>query len=356
MATNASPFREEMAMRARLSFFLWIAVVGLIFSGCSDDSSTPTPDGKVTTKDGGADGPAGKLDGPTVQKDQGPLQDRGPAQDGPTQDGPAQDGPAGKQDTGMNPDSQAPKPDTGGGPNPLPPNAKIIFLHHSTGGVVWGGGVRNAINQHNKAHSKSYQITEQDFPKSSPYGWENYPYDYWNIWVNHAGPSRYMQEPTLEILTKQYDVIIWKHCFPVSYVGADSGNPNVSSSDKTAENYKLQYNALRQKMLQFPNTRFIVWTGAALVQNETNQAEATRAKDFFEWVKNSWDKKGDNIFIWDFRQLETDGGLYLKNAYAADPWDSHPNSSFASRVAPFFAKRICDVIEGRGDSTSLTGQ
>ena len=71
---------------------------------------------------------------------------------------------------------------------------------------------------------------------------------------------------------------------------------------------------------------------------------------------DTWDEPGDNIYVWDFRQLETEGGLYLLNEYAAAPGDSHPNSAFATRVAPYLGQRIVDVIEGRGDSGSLTGQ
>ncbi|MFH0853679.1 MAG: hypothetical protein V1853_04725, partial [bacterium] len=63
----------------------------------------------------------------------------------------------------------------------------IIFLHHSTGGNIWDGGVSDWFDEYNNANDTSYAITDQEFPKDSPYGWENYPYDYWNIWVNHAG-------------------------------------------------------------------------------------------------------------------------------------------------------------------------
>ena len=233
---------------------------------------------------------------------------------------------------------------------------KIIFLHHSTGSNIWDGGVASWFSDYNSANGTSYQITEQSFPEDSPYGWENYPYDYWNIWVNHAGSSYYLDEPTLEILTQTYDVIIWKHCFPVSSIEADAGSPDITSSDKTQENYRLQYNALKTKMREFPNTKFIVWTGAALVQGETSSAEATRAKDFFNWVKNNWDETGDNIFIWDFWQLETKGGLYLLNAYTEDEYDSHPNNFLSQTVAPYFSQRITNIITGNGDTTSLTGQ
>jgi hypothetical protein len=234
-------------------------------------------------------------------------------------------------------------------------NAKIIFLHHSTGGVIWNGGVATSIANYNSAHSTNYKITALDFPSSNypqPGGWQNYPYDYWNIWVHGGGGS----EPTLETLTAQYDVIVWKHCYPVSSIGADSGSANVASSTQTLQNYKAQYAALKEKMLKFPNKRFIVWTGSALIQSATNSADADRAQAFATWVKTEWDVPGDNIFVWDFRQLETDGengGRYLLSKYSAG--DSHPNSTLANKIAPWFAQRIVDVIEGRGDSGSITG-
>jgi hypothetical protein len=91
-----------------------------------------------------------------------------------------------------------------GAPAPAPeaaPNAaRILFLHHSTGECVWNGGVADWFAAYNAAHGTRYAITEQAFPKDSPYGWENYPYDYWNIWVKNASPKPYREEPTLELL------------------------------------------------------------------------------------------------------------------------------------------------------------
>ena len=239
---------------------------------------------------------------------------------------------------------------------PLGKYAKIIFLHHSTGEVIWNGGVAAWFGEYNINNGTNYEIVEQNFPKDSPYGWENYPYDYWNIWVNHAGERPFKDEPTLEILTQGYDVTIWKHCFPVGYIEEDIGSPEVNSSDKRIENYKLQYAALKAKMQEFPGNVFIVWTGAVQVKNETDAEHAGRAKIFFDWVKNEWDETGDNIYIWDFYNIETEGGLYLKQGYAADPYDSHPNANFAQMAAPLFCQRVVDVIEGRGDSSSITGR
>ena len=253
---------------------------------------------------------------------------------------------------------------------------KIIFLHHSTGNNIWMGGrilpknktikklraiipVKSRVSEwfrdYNREQGKNYQITDQFFPKAEPYGWHNYPYDYYNIWVAHAGDQPYMEEPSLKILIKKYDVIIWKHCFPVSNILPDDSIPDIDSEKKTLGNYKLQYLALKKKMHEFPETRFIVWTGAALIKNAITKDKAERAKNFFDWVRNEWDEPGDNIYLWDFYQLETDGGLYMKDEYASGKTDSHPNPSFSEKVYPLFCQRIVDVIETGGEKTTLTG-
>ena len=238
----------------------------------------------------------------------------------------------------------------GDGGNDAEEAVNIIFLHHSTGNVVWKAGVKKWIKKYNKKNGADYRITERSFPAESPYGWNNYPYDYWNIWVNNAGEDEYQKEPTLEILTGDYDLIVFKHCFPVSDIKEDTGRPDVGSKEKRIENYVLQYNALKQKMYEFPSRSFLVWTGAALVRQATDEESAARAKQFFDWVKNEWDEPGDNIFLWDFYGLETEGGLYLKDEYAEGPKNSHPNKKFAKTAAPLFCRRMIDVLEGRGDT------
>jgi hypothetical protein len=227
--------------------------------------------------------------------------------------------------------------------------ANIIFLHHSTGNNVWNGGVPAWFSEYNAANGTSYKIIERAFPSGDPYAWKNYPFDYWNIWVEHAGSEPYMEEPTLEMLTPEYDVIVFKHCYPVSNVLEDTGSPDIASEVKTAENYKLQYAALKDKLHQFPDVKFIVWTGAALVEKNTNPENAARARAFFQWVKDEWDQPGDNIYLWDLFELETGGGLYLKNEYAEAEDNSHPNAEFCKMAAPQFAQRIVDVIQGKAE-------
>jgi len=254
---------------------------------------------------------------------------------------------------------------------PQKAQVKILFLHHSTGDAIWKGGSNSVeikgihlgadfdvpewFSTYNKANGTSYQIKSQIFPNEKPYGWSNYPYDYYNIWVKNAGDIAYKGEPTLEMLTKEYEVIIFKHCYPVSALKSDTSNINIDSPVKTIENYKLQYTALKQKLLKFPDTKFIIWTGAVMLQSQLSELNATMASSFFEWVRTIWDTPNDNIFLWDFYDLETDGGLYLKPEFAMASNNSHPNKEFAKRVAPYFCQRIVDVIENNGANTTLTG-
>lgn len=234
---------------------------------------------------------------------------------------------------------------------------RIAYLHHSTGGNIWAGGVPQWFSTYNTNHGTSYQITAIVYPNTGGgYPWANYPYDYWNLWVNHTGSSQDRGEVNLDQLAPDYDVIVFKHCFPVGYIQPDSAvAPAVSSDVRTIANYQLQYAALKKRMKQFPGKIFILWTGAALTSGATTAENAQRAQTFFNWVKNTWDEPGDNIFIWDFNALETEGDLFLKDAYATSGADSHPNAVFSAAVAPYISQRIVDVIEGRGDTGSITG-
>ena len=254
---------------------------------------------------------------------------------------------------------------------------RIVLLHHSTGEIVYGAGLPTFFDAWNRSHGTRYEISEQNYPNTARghtwllrilrqklfdrlvnhYPWENYPYDYWNLWVAHTGTSRDRAELNLDDLVKAYDVIIWKHCYPVSNVKPDDGQPSVSSPVKTLANYKLQYQALKERMRQFPSKRFIVWTPTALHQASTNPGDAARANQFSTWVKEVWDEPGDNIFVWDWRDLETRGdGLYIRPDLAKDPDSDYPNPAFAAQAAALLGQRVVDVIEGRGESGGLTGK
>jgi len=238
---------------------------------------------------------------------------------------------------------------------------RILFLHHSTGKSIWLGGtgrisgklfqksdVRAFFREYNRINNKRFRISERKFPALSPYGWNNYPYDYYNIWVKNAGEHPFMTEPTLEILTRKYDCIIFKHCYDISNIQPDTGYPDINSEIKSLENYKLQYDALKEKIHNFPDTIFILWTPAVPVRNQISEDAAQRARQFYRWIMDEWNEKGDNIYIWDFYSYETEGELYMLDKFSAGPGNSHPGKDFSKRLAPLFAEFVAGVMNGKG--------
>ena len=248
----------------------------------------------------------------------------------------------------------------------LSKSQSVIFLHHSTGaGVYTEGNVAAWIANYNTANSTNYLITERAYP-DTPYPWDNYPYDYWNLWINNQCSSSNINIQCLGNIVQSYDVVVFKHCFPGAAIVADDGNPSVSSAVKTLANYKLQYRALRALMDQYPQKKFIVWTLAPLHRLDTSTENAGRAREFVNWVKTSWltedGKSHPNIYIFDFFGLvaelsasPVDGKVNcLKYTYEKSHTDSdsHPNLLANQTVGPLFAQFIVNTIKNQ--STGIT--
>lgn len=239
---------------------------------------------------------------------------------------------------------------------------KAIFLHHSTGNGVWQGGVPQWIAEHNSNYNTDYRVSELSYP-NTPYPWANYPYDFWNLWVNGNCDSENKNIECINTLAEEYDLIIFKHCFPGAAVVADTGNPDLRSPVKSLENYKLQYRELRSLFDRYPKTKFMVWTLAPLHRLATNAEEASRAKEFVDWVKTEWlseeGKSRSNIFIFDFFELAAESNISpengevncLKYEYELrhDNRDSHPNTNANTAIAPYFARAIAHVMAGANE-------
>ncbi len=244
-------------------------------------------------------------------------------------------------------------------------DVNIILLHHSTGGNLYAEGEVEAwFANYNSTHGTNYQITERWYPASPYPGGENYPYDYWHLWVDSAFND--LGRESLDYLTQEtgdhprYDVIIFKHCFPGSDILPDTGSPNIASDRKSLENYQLQYRALCEKFAEYPDTKFIVWTLAPLHRLATDATTAARAKQFADWVKNTWLSEcghdHSNISIFDFwgyaaesnpspseGEVNTLRYIYERGHYDSD---SHPNLLANQTIGPFFSEFVVQMITG----------
>ncbi|NJK85725.1 MAG: T9SS type A sorting domain-containing protein [Bacteroidales bacterium] len=250
---------------------------------------------------------------------------------------------------------------------------KVIFLHHSTGENLYNeGNVPERIEGYNLEHGTNYEITEFAYP-NWPYPWDNYPYDYWNLWVSNACDTTKANVQCLYKLCSSYDVIIFKHCYPGSAILEDEEIPNIASNVKTIANYKLQYRALRDLMDNFPNNKFIVWTLAPLHRLSTNPQKGERSRQFVEWVTNEWlsedGKQHTNIYLFDFWEYTAEHSTTpengkvncLKYIYERDhsSGDSHPNQFANETIGPLFADFIIQTIQSSGNikisSIDITG-
>jgi hypothetical protein len=239
---------------------------------------------------------------------------------------------------------------------------KVVFLHHSTGeGVYYSGNVPQWISTYNTVNSTNYQVSERSYP-NTPYDWVNYPFDYWNLWINNQCDNTNPNIECISKLAQEFDVIIFKHCWPGASILADNGSPSINSDIKTLANYQLQYRALRSLMDSYPNKKFIIWTLAPLHRLVTTTDEASRARQFVNWVKTSWltedAKSHSNIYIFDFFGYAAESSLTpvngkvncLKYNYEInhnDGNDSHPNTLANQTIGPLFAEFIVNTIKNQ---------
>lgn len=245
---------------------------------------------------------------------------------------------------------------------------KALFLHHSTGsGLYSQGKVTDWVRTYNSTNNTNFQIIERTYP-DTPWPWENYPYDYWKLWVNNSCNNSNPNIECLPSLASNYGLVIFKHCYPGASVNPDTGTPNISSSRKSLENYKLQYRALRTLMDGMPDKKFMVWTLVPLHRLATTTEEAARAYEFVKWVKNQWltedGKLHANIFIFDFYSLAAEMNenpsngkqFCLKYEYenSHTSSDSHPNTLANQNIGPLFAKAVVDVLTTNYYITNIT--
>ncbi len=236
--------------------------------------------------------------------------------------------------------------------------SKVLFLHHSTGrNLLSEGNVIEWFAKFNESSSWKVEFVERTYP-AKPYAWKNYPFDYWNLWVNGKCDSKEPGIECLATLSSEYDAIVFKHCYPAAGILEDE-KPSIYSERKSLENYKLQYRALRDMMDKKQDTLFIIWTLVPLHRLATNVEGATRAGEFVRWVKNDYLKEDNkahpNIKIFDYWGIVAETGpaspkgmlnclKYDFERNHASP-DSHPNSLANATAGPLFAKFVVDAVD-----------
>jgi hypothetical protein len=120
----------------------------------------------------------------------------------------------------------------------------------------------------------------------------------------------------------QYDVIVFKSCYPVS---------NIQSDDQLAE-YKSYYLSIRQRMDEYPDKIFIVVTPPPEIPAETDAQAAARARDFADWLASGEYRNGHaNVFTFDFSTLMADASTNMLRSRLPERRVRRPPTSWRTR-------------------------
>ncbi len=239
---------------------------------------------------------------------------------------------------------------------PLLGNAQTLFrsgkfLHHSTGGFIWGpNGSSTIIPQQIAIYNATHGYTGSNAVSMNEEWWPGAPISNDNEWERwHRIFDN--QDPDANILPilAANKIVVIKSCYPSSAMtGMGSPSDTLHYTRKTMYNHKWHMRKIVRVMAQHPENFFALWTNAPLVAGATNPTEAALSKKFTTWVKDTLAVGLDpemgafppNIYVFHYFAKLTDANGYELPQYAVSNWDSHPNAAATELIAPQFVNEI----------------
>ena len=222
-----------------------------------------------------------------------------------------------------------------------------IFLHHSTGGNIWGpNGSSTSVPQQMQIYNTAHNYTGVNAVTMNEEWWA--PGD--NEWVTQ---HQFFEDPSPVTGIGYYlpgnKVIVIKTCFPASSMsGWGQPSDTLSPWIKSVYNYKWHWRHIVRAMSAHPGNFFAIWTNAPLEPFSTNATEASLSKKFCTWAKDTLATGLDtqfgsfptNVYVFDFFHKLTGPNGMMLSSYAVGPYDSHPNAAATQLVAPQFVQEI----------------
>jgi hypothetical protein len=230
---------------------------------------------------------------------------------------------------------------------------RIIFLHHSTGqNLIDGGGVRESLT------ALGYLFFDHGYNgeglRLSDSTWSGKSFIVPDDNTDPDGFSDIFSQPyhdppdnTFSHLM-QYDVILFKSCFPTSNI----------EDDGQLREYQNYYLSIRDTIDQYPQKLFVVVTPPPQVPNNSNPDEGNRARAFASWLTSSEFLEGHpNLVTFDFFNLLAGEDDFLKPSYRVDEWDAHPNDLANQQIGPLLVDFLHNAIQayfGEGSIPDIT--
>jgi hypothetical protein len=227
-----------------------------------------------------------------------------------------------------------------------------VFLHHSTGGRIWGpNGSTTSVPLEFATYNLLRGLTGQDAVSLKELDWPKANDNEWERWHRIFENQDTAIEDIRPILDTNRIVII-KSCYPSSEItGYGAPSDTIHPTRKTMWNYKWHWRSILNVMRQRPMNFFVIWTNAPLVFSATKSQQASLSDQFCRWAKDTLAEGLDsefgpfpaNVYVFDFfhKLAGTDGKLPL--TYASGSKDSHPNNLATQLVAPQFVIEVFDA-------------
>jgi hypothetical protein len=242
----------------------------------------------------------------------------------------------------------------------------VIFLHHSTGAnLVKDGNVRKLFQQRapfiafwDHGYDPEKKMGKSVFTSplhSHIHGLRDatgrvMPASF-HIPNNNTDPdglaelfSQSVTNPPTNALSHilQFDVVIFKSCFPVTAI----------ASDEQLRTYQKYYITIRDVIDRYRDKMFIPMTPPPLRASMTNAEMSQRARHFANWIMSEdYHEQRPHLKPYDFfSQLATPETYPQANTLQPEfcrstPSDSHPNIQANRTVAPHWVSFVIEASE-----------
>jgi hypothetical protein len=230
-----------------------------------------------------------------------------------------------------------------------------IFLHHSTGDNIWGpNGSATSIPQEIAKYNTFHTYSAGDAISMDQLWWPdgaNSGNNEWECW-HRIFENKDLANSDIRGILAANKIVVIKSCFPSSALDRlGQLSDTLSPTEKTIYNYKWHWRHIVKAMKQHPGVFFAIWTNAPLTSGQSDATAADLSKKFCKWAKDTLAKGLDpiigtfpkNIYVFDYFSKLTDANGYLKNQYAVNSGDSHPNDAATALIAPQFVSEIFDA-------------
>ena len=225
-----------------------------------------------------------------------------------------------------------------------------IFLHHSTGGYIWGPNPDGTSTKTIPGEMQRYNL-EHNFTGNKEVSMEE---EWWSPGDNEWSTQHEFFEGNTAFTDINYylsnnKILVVKSCFPSAAI-EEWGQPSDTTDPtyKTVFNYKWHWRHIVKVMKDHPQNFFAIWTNAPLEINSTNASQASFSKKFCRWAKDTLAAGLDpvfgafppNVYVFDYFGKMSDENGYELPQFVTGAGDSHPNGAGTDFAAPQFVNEI----------------